>query len=131
MQNGGAAADVWIVSKSAVRTETMLDPPTAPFVRQQQAVLPSRAADNLFWMGRYVERAENTIRMLRAYHLRLVESGTPDTPLLLRVAKYLATSGADPRKGFPAGVAQTLSSAMGAASHIRDRFSLDGWLALE
>ena len=131
MQNGGAAADVWIVSKSAVRTETMLDPPTAPFVRQQQAVLPSRAADNLFWMGRYVERAENTIRMLRAYHLRLVESGTPDTPLLLRVAKFLATSGADPRKGFPAGVAQTLSSAMGAASHIRDRFSLDGWLALD
>ena len=131
MQTGGAAADVWIVSKSAVRTETMLDPPTAPFVRQQQAVLPSRAADNLFWMGRYVERAENTIRMLRAYHLRLVESGTPDTPLLLRVAKYLATGGADPRKGFPAGVSQTLSSAMGAASHIRDRFSLDGWLALD
>lgn len=131
MQNGGMAADVWIVSKSAVRRETMLEPPTAPFVRQQQAVLPSRAADNLFWMGRYVERAENTIRMLRAYHLRLAESGSPDTPLLTRVAVYTSSFGADPRKGFPTGVAQTLTSAMAAASHIRDRFSLDGWLALD
>jgi uncharacterized circularly permuted ATP-grasp superfamily protein/uncharacterized alpha-E superfamily protein len=131
MQNGGSAADVWIVSKNPVRTETMLEPVTAPFVRQQQAVLPSRAADNLFWMGRYVERAENTIRMLRAYHLRLVETGSPDTPLLQRVATFLAASGADPRKGFPEGVGQTLSSSMAAASHIRDRFSLDGWLALD
>ena len=31
--------------------------------------LPSRAADNLFWAGRYVERAEGTARLLRAIYL--------------------------------------------------------------
>ena len=131
MQSGGSAADVWIVSKKPVRTETMLEHPSAPFVRQQQAVLPSRAADNLFWMGRYVERAENTIRMLRAFHLRLVETGSAETLLLKQVSEYLASIGADPAKGLPVGVVQTLSSATAAASHVRDRFSLDGWLALD
>ncbi len=131
MQSGGSAADVWIVSKKPVRTETMLEHPSAPFVRQQSAVLPSRAADNLFWMGRYVERAENTIRMLRAYHLRLVETGSAEALLLKRVSEYLTTMGADPSKGLPRGVVQTLSSATAAASHVRDRFSLDGWLALD
>jgi uncharacterized circularly permuted ATP-grasp superfamily protein/uncharacterized alpha-E superfamily protein len=131
MQSGGAAADVWIVSQKAVRTETMLEHPTSPFVRQQPAVLPSRAADNLFWMGRYVERAENIIRMLRAYHLRLVETGSADTPLLTQVSEYLIDSGADPAKGLPRGVVDTLASATFAAGNIRDRFSLDGWLALD
>lgn len=131
MQNGGSAADVWIVSKKPVRTETMLEHPSAPFVRQQPAVLPSRAADNLFWMGRYVERAENTIRMLRAFHLRFVETGTADTPLLRQIALHLKSIGIDPSKGIPLGVVQTLSSATSAAGHIRDRFSLDGWLALD
>ena len=131
MQNGGAAADVWIVSKKPVRTETMLDHPSAPFVRQQPAVLPSRAADNLFWMGRYVERAENIIRMLRAYHLRLVENGSADTPLLKQVSEYLIESGADASKGLPRGVVDTLASATFAAGNIRDRFSIDGWLALD
>ncbi|MEO6608744.1 MAG: circularly permuted type 2 ATP-grasp protein, partial [Aestuariivirga sp.] len=131
MQSGGAAADVWVVSKKTVRTETMLDHPSAPFVRQQPAVLPSRAADNLFWMGRYVERAENMIRMLRAYHLRLVETGSPDTPLLEEVSEYLDAIGADPAKGLPKAVVDTLASATRAAGNIRDRFSLDGWLALD
>jgi hypothetical protein len=38
-----------------------------------RAALPSRAADNLFWLGRYAERCEGTMRILRAYHVRLAE----------------------------------------------------------
>src|SRR5690606_2078746 len=29
-------------------------------------VLPSRAADSLYWLGRYVERGKNTTRVIRA-----------------------------------------------------------------
>jgi uncharacterized alpha-E superfamily protein len=36
--------------------------------------LPSRAADNLFWLGRYVERAEGQMRLTRAYMSRLPEN---------------------------------------------------------
>ena len=35
-------------------------------VRRIMGNLPSRAADNLFWLGRYLERAEATLRLIRA-----------------------------------------------------------------
>ncbi len=36
--------------------------------------LPSRAADNLFWFGRYLERAEATLRLVRCLCAKSVES---------------------------------------------------------
>ena len=39
----------------------------------------SRIADSLYWMGRYIERAENTCRLLKATHEFTVElSGLND-----------------------------------------------------
>ena len=130
LQNGGSTADVWIVSDQPVAAETMLNAPDAPYSRQQPAMLPSRAADNLFWLGRYVERVEFTIRLLRAYHLRLAEMGCEDTPLLKLLAQFLKSHGTDLPGVFPSSVTTILGSASAAASQIRDRFSLDGWLAL-
>ena len=50
--------------------------------------LPSRAADNLFWLGRYVERAEGVVRLLRGILVRLTEQSglaeVPELPVLLR-----------------------------------------------
>ena len=130
LQRGGSTADVWIVSRKPVPAESMMAAPSAPYFRQQPAVLPSRAGDNLFWLGRYVERAEFTIRLLRAYHLRLAEAASHDTPLLAHAGRDLKALGADPGKGLPPGIATTLASASAAAGHVRDRFSVDGWLAL-
>ena len=39
------------------------------------AVVPSRAADNLFWLGRYLERAEATLRLVRALGTPLRDPG--------------------------------------------------------
>ena len=39
--------------------------------------LPSRAADNLFWFGRYLEREEATLRLVRCLCARAVD---PDAP---------------------------------------------------
>ncbi len=36
--------------------------------------LPSRAADNLFWLGRYLERAEATLRLIRCLARRAIEN---------------------------------------------------------
>ncbi len=130
LQNGGTSADVWIVSDQPVIPDTMLGSGDTHYCRQQPAMLPSRAADNLFWLGRYVERAEFTIRLLRAYHSRLAEIGSNDTPLLKLLAKFLKSNGTDISNVFPSSVAGVLGSASAAASQIRDRFSLDGWRAL-
>ena len=67
MQRGGSAADIWVVSAHPVPRITMLEDGQDGSVRQQPSALPSRAADNLFWLGRYVERAENA----HSHHPRL------------------------------------------------------------
>ena len=41
--------------------------------------LPSRAADNLFWFGRYLERAEATLRLVRVLSARAVDPEGPMT----------------------------------------------------
>ncbi len=84
MGNGARAADVWVVSDKQVSTRTLLPASDNVRIRRIAGVLPSRAADNLFWLGRYLERAEATLRLLRA----------------------LGTQQRDPGKGGSAGLQQ-------------------------
>lgn len=130
MQKGGSTADIWVLSPKPVPQVTMLAGSTDGIVRQQPGVLPSRAADNLYWLGRYVERAENSIRLTRAYHLRLAEASAMNDELLKTVAGHMVRHGADLDEGFPSGLQMVLQSASNAASRVRDRFSIDGWNAL-
>lgn len=129
MQAGGAAADVWIVSDKPVPKPTLL-PPEESFTRNMPGSLPSRAADNLYWLGRYIERAEGALRILRAWHLRYAESADPKQPLLADVTRYLKAIDIDMSKAVPAPLLRNIDSAIYSASNIRDRFSPDGWLAL-
>ncbi len=130
MQRGGSVADVWVMSDKPVRPETLLHASAGPYRRKRQSELPSRAADNLYWMGRYVERAEGLIRLLRAWHVRLGESGRADSPLLEHASKYPGFFGANPAKGVPKDLYTTIAAATASAGHVRDRFSVDGWTAL-
>ncbi|MEO8529855.1 MAG: circularly permuted type 2 ATP-grasp protein [Deltaproteobacteria bacterium] len=130
MQNGGSVADVWVVSDAPVVTDTLTDQPTGPFVRRMPGILPSRAADNLFWLGRYVERSEELTRKLRAYHLRLAESNIRAQPLVAKLAKFLDRFGTDAKQPLPRSLLNLLDSGESCAGKVRDRFSTDGWLAL-
>ncbi len=129
MRNGGSVADVWIVGERPVAAVSMLEPPSAPFVRAKAGPLPSRAADNLFWLGRYVERTEGLLRLVRAYNSRVDEAAT--LPLLATIRTRLKSYGVEASEAFPKGVTSTLASAVYSASQIRDRFSVDGWAALK
>jgi uncharacterized circularly permuted ATP-grasp superfamily protein len=66
MGDGARAADVWVVSDKTVSTASLLPPMDTVRIRRIAGVVPSRAADNLFWLGRYLERAEATLRLVRA-----------------------------------------------------------------
>ncbi len=129
MRNGGSVADVWVISPAPVEPVTMLGPVAGPFLRAEPGPLPSRAADNLFWLGRYTERTEGLLRLLRAYNSRLHEAAS--RPLLTALRARLATYGIDPKEPLPKGLQATLGSAVYSASQIRDRFSVDGWAALK
>ncbi|TIW70013.1 MAG: hypothetical protein E5V58_24165, partial [Mesorhizobium sp.] len=131
MQRGGQAADVWVVSDRPVERETLLPQEHDSFTRSMPGSLPSRAAENLTWLGRYIERSEDTARVLRAYHVRLAETSDPETPLLADIRDYLEPFGIDVETAIPLGLISTLDSAVYSAGQIRDRFSPDGWLALK
>lgn len=130
MRRGGSAADVWIVSPHAVAQETMLARPSDSFSRSAPETLPSRAADNLFWLGRYVDRTEAYLRLLRALHLRLSEDPEGRNPTIALLSATLAGWGLDAASPLPDGLLRTIDSSINSASKIRDRFSVDGWMAL-
>ncbi|MDO8881384.1 circularly permuted type 2 ATP-grasp protein [Pseudotabrizicola sp.] len=130
MQRGGSAADVWVVSPEEVPAVSMVTPADAPYRRSSPGALPARAADNLFWLGRYVERTEGMIRLLRARHIRLAEGGRAALPLQKQMDAVLKSYGVDGAVGLSSGLLNTLGAAVATAGQVRDRFSPDGWSAL-
>jgi uncharacterized alpha-E superfamily protein len=91
MQSGGGSKDTWVLSEGPVSMVTLLKTTDQP-VRLERAAaeVPSRVADNLFWLGRYVERLEGTARLLRSVLVRLVdESATETAPELLGLVGML------------------------------------------
>ncbi|HZF85641.1 MAG TPA: circularly permuted type 2 ATP-grasp protein [Burkholderiaceae bacterium] len=66
MQRGGSSADVWVQTDGEVDRTTLLTPHATPAsLARHRAPVTSRAAENMFWLGRYTERAENTLRLAR------------------------------------------------------------------
>jgi uncharacterized circularly permuted ATP-grasp superfamily protein/uncharacterized alpha-E superfamily protein len=145
MGDGARAADVWVVSDKAVSTRTLL-PGDSVRIRRIAGVLPSRAADNLFWLGRYLERAEATLRLVRALGTQTRDSGKgPSGPQLAaeRIQRMLVTWGAVTQvsRSQPARVVlealqskdrfgsclSLVRSAQRTASSLRERLSPDAW----
>ena len=59
-----SSADVWALTDGEVDSTTLLPSALTPAVlAQRKRLVTSRAAENLYWLGRYTERAENTARM--------------------------------------------------------------------
>ncbi len=147
LERGAATADAWLLARGPVGETTLL--PVADRIEVQRAsgILPSRAADNLFWVGRYVERAEATLRIVRAMTNRAAEAGETVAPMLSALGSLLQAWNAVPngtggaQTAFLVRAALTNSQLSGAlpaltgaaraaASVIRDRFSPDAWRAI-
>lgn len=60
--------DIWVVSAEPVEPFSMMAGFTAIPKFKRASDLPNRVADNLLWLGRYLERAEGMIRLLRAVY---------------------------------------------------------------
>ncbi|MBN2690515.1 MAG: circularly permuted type 2 ATP-grasp protein [Burkholderiaceae bacterium] len=66
MQRGGSSQDAWVITGDAVDDSTLLPAPMRPQdLVNHHRVVTSRAAENLFWLGRYCERAEFSARLAR------------------------------------------------------------------
>ncbi|HMG88661.1 MAG TPA: circularly permuted type 2 ATP-grasp protein [Chryseolinea sp.] len=69
-QDGGIAKDTWV--ETQVKSSTSL---IHHADLRRKAVLPSRAAENLFWVGRYSQRVLRTSRFIRIVLRNLTQSG--------------------------------------------------------
>jgi uncharacterized circularly permuted ATP-grasp superfamily protein/uncharacterized alpha-E superfamily protein len=68
----GLSKDVWVLNDERHEIVGPAMMPMAPLpIRRTTGELPSRVADNLFWLGRYLERLENAARLVRATLNRL------------------------------------------------------------
>ncbi len=145
MGDGARAADVWVVSDKAVSTATLLPTGDSVRIRRIAGWVPSRAADNLFWLGRYLERAEATLRLLRALGTQREPGKGSSTVLhsVERIQRLLVTWGATSQatRAQPAKVAaealqsqerfgsalSLLRAAQRTATSLRERLSPDAW----
>jgi len=66
MQAGCPSKDTWVTATEPERVQEDSSPDTSQSEQEALLVsLPSRVVENLFWMGRYAERAEASLRILR------------------------------------------------------------------
>jgi uncharacterized alpha-E superfamily protein len=159
MQRGAGSNDTWVVSGGPVSTFSLLPRASHAIVLSRGGGdLPSRVADNLFWLGRYSERADAIARLARTVSARLAEQPDVDRaregelgPLLaaLREQTRAAAAGAvastDPM--FLRPIERELLEALFATDHpgtlrsaiesthrvgrvVRDRISTDTWRIL-
>jgi uncharacterized circularly permuted ATP-grasp superfamily protein/uncharacterized alpha-E superfamily protein len=148
MGDGARSADVWVVSDKAVSASTLLPAADTVRIRRIAGVVPSRAADNLFWLGRYLERAEATLRLIRALGTSVRDPGKANAAgaalhSVERIQRLLVTWGAvsQASRTNSAKVAaealqsaekfgsalSLLRSAQRTATSLRERLSPDAW----
>ncbi len=71
-RTGGILKDLWIIADTPQKhTSLWLQSSPIGQALKRQTELPSRTAENLFWVGRYAERAELIARMLRTVLLNM------------------------------------------------------------
>ena len=90
MQRGGHSKDAWVLWDSPVDTFSMLHPRNQPVpLRRESPGVPSSVADRVFWLGRYVERAENTARIVRSMVSRVRSADESELACLIRLHSCL------------------------------------------
>jgi uncharacterized circularly permuted ATP-grasp superfamily protein/uncharacterized alpha-E superfamily protein len=153
MQHGGGSKDTWVLASGLPSSLSLLRPAGGRIeIMRTGADLPSRVADNLFWLGRYAERGEGMARLLRSVIMRLTDDAygarSPELAVLLRALEVSVEmeqgtlSGGNgvvrlERRLFellvspnPRTLRATIESVFRSGAVARDRLSSDTWRVL-
>lgn len=150
MQRGGSSADTWVLADGEVdHGGPALHDQPVPALAHAPRLATSRAAESLFWLGRYSERTENTARLARLALESLTGEDQSVRPLLAWLDDMAVTSGLVPPTvpgptrarrvferaliagladaGGATGVGFNLQALRRAASGVRERLSQEQW----
>lgn len=155
-QSGGIGKDTWILTEASDSPIRFRMRPSVDFLDYEQLErLPSRTAENLFWLGRYAMRILYTARLIRLamdYLADIENYGEADDKavcdILLSALTHLSMTypgfvGEEGVKNLEApeselrallldqqrvgGLAYSISMWKNAANSVRDRWSMDAW----
>ncbi len=150
-QKGGGSKDTWVLADAPAPYRSLMDRVHRPAdVVRGSFALPSRVADNLFWLGRTSERAEAMLRLLRCALRRLADeplrpadAPRPDALVLLdRLGGLPALEGGEEAglearvlaacfdREQPVSLAASVIELHRIAWLVRDRISMDAWRVL-
>jgi uncharacterized circularly permuted ATP-grasp superfamily protein/uncharacterized alpha-E superfamily protein len=153
MQSGGGSKDTWILAHGASSRSEGPQLIVEPRVTERAlSGVPSRAADNLFWLGRYTERLEQKLRVLRCVLGNLSDEARGEgSTEVLALSQLIARLDLLPPpiapnlnaealqqevlrliydQQIPHGIRELLARIRFIASAVRDRFSGDTWRIL-
>ena len=101
MQLGSKSKDTWITASEPERTlDNNASPDSAVISNDSNLIsLPSRVVENLFWMGRYAERAEASLRILRTAFM-MINGEEPITAQCKRILLSAVTQITSTQPGF-------------------------------
>ncbi|MBM9614499.1 circularly permuted type 2 ATP-grasp protein [Desulfobulbus rhabdoformis] len=142
--------DIWVLSEKPVESFSLLSGLNHVEEFRRFSDLPSRVADHMLWLGRYLERAEGLIRLLRGVYRRLASETRPeDIPELEFLLNLLRSNNTLPpleegkplsqqelemqlvevfyREDRPESVIAILKRVQEAARNVRDRLNRDSW----
>lgn len=135
--------DCWVTGDGPVDTMSLLPASNEPIaLKRSGAELPSRVADNLYWLGRSMEAAESQARLLRGLITRLEldaasdsDPADPGWPSLLSLLDDNTADLSVPQriKGLvlnapaPGNLRQAIRECVRLAQSVRDRLSVDAW----
>jgi uncharacterized circularly permuted ATP-grasp superfamily protein/uncharacterized alpha-E superfamily protein len=127
MQRGGGSKDVWVLAPDRRSIDEIIVASAARSAAGRHDDLPSRLAENLFWLGRYSERCEDKARLLRA------TLGVRPNALLWPQAQetcghFVAPALFDDLN--PLGLAADLQRLGWCAAQARSRLSAENWRAI-
>ena len=146
LQKGGRSKDTWILSDTPVSPVTLLPPLTQPIALSRGGSdLPSRLAEDLFWLGRYAERTDSQARLARGALARMSDqSGIENSQAIETLAsacrpKPIRSHGPELEREFidrmlgdakDEGLRNTVANVHRLARVLRDTVSYDAWRIL-
>jgi uncharacterized alpha-E superfamily protein len=127
MQRGGGSKDVWVLAADRKSIDEAAAANAGPRRIARHDDLPSRLAENLFWLGRYSERCEDKARLLRAT-LGLRPNAALWPQVQEACGRFVAPSLFD--EVNPLGLAADLQRLGWCAAQARSRLSAENWRAI-